>query len=75
MVVKMIGGAAAALLLGSTVLAQSYTERPVTPKLVNEAANYDRRSVDIPMRDGVKLHTVILTPRGFGEWVTLLENK
>jgi len=64
MVVKMIGGAAAALLLGSAVLAQSYTERPVTPKLVNETANYDRRSVDIPMRDGVKLHTVILTPRG-----------
>ena len=26
--------------------------------------DHERRSVDIPMRDGVKLHTVILVPRG-----------
>src|SRR5215469_13935343 len=26
--------------------------------------DYTRRTVDIPMRDGVKLHTVILIPKG-----------
>jgi len=29
-----------------------------------DAANYDRREVMIAMRDGVKLHTVLLVPRG-----------
>src|SRR5215469_18082898 len=29
-----------------------------------ESFDYVRRVVDIPMRDGVKLHTVILIPRG-----------
>jgi putative CocE/NonD family hydrolase len=29
-----------------------------------DAADYERREVMIPMRDGVKLHTVILVPRG-----------
>ncbi len=32
---------------------------------VNQSSwDYTRRSVDIPMRDGVKLHTVILIPKG-----------
>ena len=30
----------------------------------NEGFEYDRRDVMIPMRDGVKLHTVILVPKG-----------
>jgi putative CocE/NonD family hydrolase len=30
----------------------------------NEGFDYDRRDVMIPMRDGVKLHTVILVPKG-----------
>src|ERR1041385_3991793 len=30
----------------------------------SEAADYERREVMIPMRDGVKLHTVILVPKG-----------
>ncbi|HEX3766471.1 MAG TPA: CocE/NonD family hydrolase [Kofleriaceae bacterium] len=29
-----------------------------------EAADYDRREIMVAMRDGVKLHTVILVPRG-----------
>src|SRR5437660_7690845 len=33
-----------------------------TPK--NESFDYFKRSVMIPMRDGVKLHTVILIPKG-----------
>lgn len=61
---KIFGGAAALALLAGTAIAQSYTERPANPVFVNQDANYDRRSVDIPMRDGVTLHTVILTPKG-----------
>ena len=30
----------------------------------NQAADFERRDVMIPMRDGVKLHTVIVVPRG-----------
>jgi len=60
----MLGGAAALALLAGTAMAQSYTERPANPVIVNEGGNYDRLSVDIPMRDGVTLHTVILTPKG-----------
>lgn len=30
----------------------------------NNGFNYTRREVMIPMRDGVKLHTVILAPKG-----------
>ncbi len=29
-----------------------------------EAPNYERRAVEIPMRDGVTLHTVIVVPKG-----------
>jgi len=53
----------AALAAGSGA-AQTYDERPA--KLAPSAAgwNYERRVVDIPMRDRVKLHTVILIPKG-----------
>ncbi|MBX9858561.1 MAG: CocE/NonD family hydrolase [Sphingomonas sp.] len=64
MIGKMLGGVAVIALLAGTATAQSYTERPANPVVVNEGANYDRMSVDIPMRDGVTLHTVILTPKG-----------
>ena len=30
----------------------------------SDLANYEKRDVMIPMRDGVKLHTVILVPKG-----------
>ncbi|MFB0872610.1 MULTISPECIES: CocE/NonD family hydrolase [unclassified Sphingobium] len=39
-------------------------ERPAVLKPVTEGWNYERRVVDIPMRDGVKLHTIILIPKG-----------
>lgn len=57
----------AALMLGATpvaVHAQTYDERPAVLKPVTEGMNYTRRVVDIPMRDGIKLHTVILIPNG-----------
>jgi len=39
-------------------------ERPDNVKPTNYGFDYERREVMIPMRDGVKLHTVILVPRG-----------
>src|SRR3954466_9202180 len=40
------------------------SETPSQFKPVTERFDYVRRNVMIPMRDGVKLHTVILVPRG-----------
>ncbi len=49
------------------VAAHAQTLQPDTPavfKPVTSSFDYERRVVMIPMRDGVKLHTVILIPRG-----------
>jgi uncharacterized protein len=40
------------------------SERPPQFKRATESFDYDRRDVMIAMRDGVKLHTVILVPKG-----------
>ena len=40
------------------------SETPTELKPATYGFDYDRRQVMIPMRDGVKLHTVILVPRG-----------
>jgi uncharacterized protein len=40
------------------------SETPVKFERVTGAFDYERRAVMIPMRDGVKLHTVILVPKG-----------
>src|ERR1041384_5549257 len=48
-------------------LCQSLAARSETPSQFNPTNygfNYARRTVMIPMRDGVKLHTVILVPKG-----------
>src|SRR5260370_664755 len=37
---------------------------PADFKIVTEADDYIKRDVMIPMRDGVKLHTVIIIPKG-----------
>jgi len=39
-------------------------ETPAKFEPTNNGFNYERRTVNIPMRDGVKLHTVILVPKG-----------
>lgn len=39
-------------------------ERPAKFEPTNQGFEYTRRDVMIPMRDGVKLHTVILVPNG-----------
>jgi putative CocE/NonD family hydrolase len=73
-----LGGAIAAitvaLLSGETVRAQVKSQPPATPNLPNEmpakftpatdSFDYIRRDVMIPMRDSVKLPTVILVPKG-----------
>ena len=40
------------------------SETPATFKPSFAGFDYERRDVMIPMRDGVKLHTVILVPKG-----------
>ena len=64
----------AALLLAPNAAAQSTKQQSSQATLVNETPaqlkvadgtwDYTRRDVMIPMRDGVKLHTVILVPKG-----------
>jgi uncharacterized protein len=48
--------------LCQVVLAQNETPSKFEP--TNAGFNYARHTVEIPMRDGVKLHTVILVPKG-----------
>ncbi|HEV8187880.1 MAG TPA: CocE/NonD family hydrolase [Pyrinomonadaceae bacterium] len=50
------------ILVCQVVLAQNETPSKFEP--TNDGFNYVRRTVMIPMRDGVKLHTVILVPKG-----------
>jgi hypothetical protein len=40
------------------------SESPATFVPTNSGFDYDRREVMVPMRDGVKLHTVVLVPKG-----------
>ncbi|MCA1815949.1 MAG: glutaryl-7-ACA acylase, partial [Acidobacteria bacterium] len=40
------------------------SETPAKLVPTNEGFDYERREVMIPMRDGVRLHTVILVPKG-----------
>src|SRR5215203_1061141 len=51
--------------------AQTTTQRPALPsetpqtfRPVTGSFNYTRRIAMVPMRDGVKLHTVVLVPKG-----------
>jgi uncharacterized protein len=52
------------LLLLQPVLAQLKSDIPATFKPRTESFDYVRRVAMIPMRDGVKLYTVILAPKG-----------
>jgi len=57
--------ALAAIVIAQPVIAQQqYNERPASFTTPTAGFDYSRRVVDIPMRDGVKLHTVILIPKG-----------
>jgi uncharacterized protein len=58
----------------TTAMAQTDSQKPKYPdypsetpskiKPATEGFDYERREVMIPMRDGVRLHTVILVPKG-----------
>src|ERR1044071_1260369 len=50
------------LLVCHAALAQNETPSKFEP--TNDGFNYVRRTAEIPMRDSVKLHTVILVPKG-----------
>jgi putative CocE/NonD family hydrolase len=56
--------AGTALASGSLAAPPAYNETPATLVTSMQSWDYDRRLVEIPMRDGVKLHAVILTPKG-----------
>src|SRR5215471_17942961 len=64
---KLIKGTA---FLALAALAQAQTTPPMTPDIPKKfdaptsAYDYVKRDVMIPMRDGVKLHTVIVIPKG-----------
>src|ERR1044071_988996 len=59
---KILLALVVSLLFCQTILAQSETPSKFEP--TNHGFNYERRTVMIPMRDGVKLHTVIIVPKG-----------
>jgi putative CocE/NonD family hydrolase len=65
---SLLVASACALSSYPSAFAQSTTtlpsETPVHLKPVTDTFDYTRREVLIPMRDGVKLHTVILMPKG-----------
>jgi uncharacterized protein len=67
----MLGALLAAALLVNSSAAQSVQQQPKLPsetparfEPVTDGFDYIRRDVMIPMRDGVRLHTVILAPKG-----------
>ncbi len=61
----VFGSAATLLALPLTAQRPSLpSETPATFAPVTTSFDYERREVMIPMRDGVKLHTVILVPKG-----------
>ncbi|HET7359434.1 MAG TPA: CocE/NonD family hydrolase [Rhodanobacteraceae bacterium] len=69
----LVAPVAGALLLGVAATAWAApqarypdypSETPASFKPTTTGFDYERRVVMIPMRDGVKLHTVILVPRG-----------
>ena len=71
---RVVLGVVALASLPFCVLAQNDTARPQYPdypsetpavlKPATESFDFERRTAEIAMRDGVKLHTVILVPKG-----------
>ena len=61
---KLLATVLIAVLAPTIVAAGPYDERPAKLEISTAYRDYDRRVVDIPMRDGVKLHTVVMVPKG-----------
>jgi putative CocE/NonD family hydrolase len=66
-------GAAGAALGAQAAAPASGSEIPTDFKAPDAAFDFDKRTVDIPMRDGVKLHTVIVVPKGAHGYPMLLD--
>ncbi len=63
--IRTLLAAGALAAVAAPALAQQYDERPAKLHDAGDPdANFSRRIVEIPMRDGVKLHTVIFVPKG-----------
>ncbi|HVH60465.1 MAG TPA: CocE/NonD family hydrolase, partial [Candidatus Sulfotelmatobacter sp.] len=70
----LVSNLIAALLLAASAAAQTASQQSAPATLPSETPehfkvatgtwDYERRDLMIPMRDGVKLHTVILVPKG-----------
>ena len=60
----LCGVALAAAVTSMPAAAQAYDERPAAVVPATTGWDYERRTAEIPMRDGVTLHTVILVPKG-----------
>ena len=60
----LCGVALIAAMTNVPAAAQVYDERPATVVPATTGWDYERRTAEIPMRDGVTLHTVILVPKG-----------
>jgi uncharacterized protein len=52
------------LLILTTAVAHAQSEIPKDFSPATEFFDHERREVKIPMRDGVKLHTVVILPKG-----------
>lgn len=59
-----MGGAIVLLLVAAAGVLAAQTETPAKVTIPADAFGYTRQHVMIPMRDGVKLFTVVLTPKG-----------
>jgi uncharacterized protein len=64
LMVAAFGSAAGARAQAQAGAAGLPSEMPAQVQRVTSSFDYQRREVMIPMRDGVKLHTVILVPKG-----------
>jgi len=68
-IVRLARASVSLVLLVSAAVAQTPvktlpSETPATFQPTNDGFEYIKRDVMIPMRDGVKLHTVIIVPKG-----------
>ena len=59
----IIAGAFALMMLAAPRPASAQSEIPRSFSPVTDAFDHERREVEIPMRDGVTLHTVIIIPK------------
>jgi len=64
LMLALLASLSSALLVGQSAAQSLPSETPAKFEPVTDSFDYTRRDVMIPMRDGVKLHTVILVPRG-----------